>query len=104
MLSHSSLLRPDAYFHVLSHSSSFPVNQPRGRFLTANVVKALLARILITYDFKFEEGEVVPREHHIASFRRPGNATFLFRKRQNIVFTIFLCLPARDITLVRLTH
>jgi len=53
-----------------------------GRFLAANVVKALLARILVTYDFKFEEGEGVPREQRIASFRRPGNANVLFRKRQ----------------------
>jgi len=53
-----------------------------GRFLAANVVKALLARILITYDFKFEEGEGVPRERRITSFRRPGNANVLFRKRQ----------------------
>lgn len=53
-----------------------------GRFLAANVVKALLARILITYDFKFEEGEGVPTEHSILWFRRPGNANVLFRKRQ----------------------
>lgn len=53
-----------------------------GRFFAANVVKALLARILITYDFKFEEGEGVPRERRIVSFRRPGNANVLFRKRQ----------------------
>jgi len=53
-----------------------------GRFLAANVVKALLARILITYDFRFEEGEGVPSERRIISFRRPGNANVLFRKRQ----------------------
>jgi hypothetical protein len=53
-----------------------------GRFLAANVVKALLARILVTYDFKFEEGEGVPPERRLVSFRRPGNANALFRKRQ----------------------
>jgi hypothetical protein len=50
--------------------------------MAANEVKALFARILITYDVKFEEGKGVPRERRVASFRAPGNGIVLFRKRQ----------------------
>ena len=53
-----------------------------GRFLAANQVKALLARILIAYDFKVEEGKGVPQMHHFSRFRLPGNTNVLFRKRQ----------------------
>ncbi|KAF8471427.1 cytochrome P450 [Russula ochroleuca] len=53
-----------------------------GRLLAANEVKALLAHILVTYDIKFEEGKGVPRELRFGSFRAPGNANILFRKRQ----------------------
>ena len=56
------------------------------------MVNALLARILIRYDFKFEEGGGVPREHRIASFRGPGNAIVLFRKRQNMRHLVVLIL------------
>ena len=55
-----------------------------GRFLAANMVNVLLARILITYDFKFEEIKGVPREYRITSFRPLGNTNILFRKRQNM--------------------
>jgi hypothetical protein len=83
VVSHTSFLHPGAYFPNVSRSSSFSLLLiSPGRFLAANVVKVLLARILITYDFKFEEGEGVPHERRITSFRRPGNANVLFRKRQ----------------------
>ena len=60
------------------------------------MVNVLFARILITYDFKFEEGKGVPREHRIASFRRPGNANVLFRKRQNMRHIVILILSQED--------
>jgi hypothetical protein len=53
-----------------------------GRFFAVNEIKALLARILESYDVKFEEGEGVPREFRIGAFRGPGDTTLLFKKRQ----------------------
>ncbi|KAI9441481.1 cytochrome P450 [Lactarius indigo] len=53
-----------------------------GRFFAVNEVKALLAHILVTYDFKFEEGKQVPRSIIIDSVRIPGKANVMFRKRQ----------------------
>ena len=60
------------------------------------MVNALLARILITYDFKFEEGGGVPRVHRIASFRGPGNANVLFRKHQNMRHLVVLILSQEE--------
>ena len=59
------------------------------------MVNVLLARILITYDFKFEEGGGVPREHRIASFRGLGNADVLFRT--------FASIPSRSMMGVEMT-
>ncbi|KAN0130729.1 Cytochrome P450 [Lactarius tabidus] len=53
-----------------------------GRFFAANEVKALLAHILVTYDFKVEEGKRAPRTRTIGSMRVPENANVMFRKRQ----------------------
>ena len=60
------------------------------------MVNTLLSRILIAYDFKFEEGGGVPREHRIASFRGPGNANVLFRKRQNMRHFAVLILSREE--------
>ena len=64
--------------------------------MAANMANALLARILITYNFKFEEGGGVLREHRIASFRGPGNANVLFRKRQNMRYLVVLILSQEE--------
>jgi hypothetical protein len=53
-----------------------------GRFFAANEVKALLAHILVTYDFKVEEGKRAPRIRTIGSMRVPEKANVMFRKRQ----------------------
>jgi len=53
-----------------------------GRFFAVNEVKALLARIILTYDVKFEEGKGVPHEYRLGTFRFPRNTDVLFRKRQ----------------------
>ena len=53
-----------------------------GRFFAANEVKALLAHILVTYDFKVEEGKQAPRAHVIGLARVPEKANVVFRKRQ----------------------
>lgn len=53
-----------------------------GRFFASTEMKALLAYILVTYDFKLEEGKKVPRDFNFATARIPGNADVLFRKRQ----------------------
>ncbi|KAH9072825.1 cytochrome P450 [Lactarius deliciosus] len=53
-----------------------------GRFFAVNEVKALVAHILVTYDFKFEEGKQAPRSLIIDSARIPGKANVMFRKRQ----------------------
>ncbi|KAI0292779.1 cytochrome P450 [Russula brevipes] len=53
-----------------------------GRFFAVNEVKALLAHIVVTYDFKLEEGKGVPPDICIAALRIPGSANVLFRARQ----------------------
>ena len=53
-----------------------------GRFFAANEVKALFAHILVTYDFKVEEGKRAPRIRTIGSIRVPEKANIMFRKRQ----------------------
>ncbi|KAI0292784.1 cytochrome P450 [Russula brevipes] len=53
-----------------------------GRFFAVNEVKALLAHIVVTYDFKFEEGKGVPPDLCIATLRVPGSANVMFRVRQ----------------------
>lgn len=46
-------------------------------------MKALLARIIMTYDVKLEEGKEMPREHHMGPLGLPPRDTVvLFRKRQ----------------------
>jgi len=53
-----------------------------GRFFAANEVKALFAHILVTYEFKLEDGKGVPREICFASVRIPGTANVMFRTRR----------------------
>jgi hypothetical protein len=53
-----------------------------GRFFAANEVKALLAHILVTYDFKLEEGKQAPRTFIIDLMHVPEKANIMFRKRQ----------------------
>ena len=53
-----------------------------GRFFVVSEMKALLARIITTYDVKFEEGKEMPREHHMGPMRFPRDTVVLFRKRQ----------------------
>jgi hypothetical protein len=60
-----------------SYSSISP-----GRFFAINEVKALLAHILVTYDFKLEEGKRAPRIRTIGLMRIPERANVMFRKRQ----------------------
>ena len=60
--------------------SSFSISP--GRFFAANEIKALLAHILVTYDFKVEEGKRAPRVLNIASMQVPEKANIMFRKRQ----------------------
>ncbi|KAI9431120.1 cytochrome P450, partial [Lactarius indigo] len=54
-----------------------------GRFFAVTELKVMLARIVMTYDFKLEEGKEVPRDLCIASSRFPRDARVLFRKRRN---------------------
>lgn len=61
-----------------SHSC-YPISP--GRFLAVNEAKALLAHIVVTYDFKFEQGKA-PRGFVINGTRVPGKANVMFRKRQ----------------------
>jgi hypothetical protein len=63
-------------------NSKYYLNVSPGRFFAVNVMKALIAHIIVTYDFKFEEGKRAPDEHRMGLFRAPGNANMLFRKRQ----------------------
>jgi len=56
-------------------------NSP-GRFFATVEMKALLAHVVVSYDFKLEEGKQVPRQLCVASAHIPGNADVLFRKRQ----------------------
>ena len=65
-----------------SHRSHSCSSISPGRFFAANEVKALLAHILVTYDFKLEEGKRAPRIRVIGSLRVPEKANVMFRKRQ----------------------
>jgi hypothetical protein len=56
-------------------------NSP-GRFFAVSQMKALLARMIMTYDVKFEEGKGRPREHRMGALRVPRDTVVLFRKRQ----------------------
>jgi hypothetical protein len=53
-----------------------------GRFFAANEIKALLAYILTTYDFKLEEGKEIPRDSYISGLRFPRNANLMLRARK----------------------
>jgi hypothetical protein len=53
-----------------------------GRFFAVNVIKALLAHIVATYDIELEEGKGIPRGRYIAGMRFPGSANVMFRTRQ----------------------
>jgi Cytochrome P450 len=53
-----------------------------GRFFAVNEIKALLAHIIMTYDFRFDEGKGAPPHLCAGLFRSPRNADILFRKRQ----------------------
>lgn len=53
-----------------------------GRFFAVNVMKAVFAHIVATYDIKLEEGKKIPRGRNIAGMRFPGNADVMFRTRQ----------------------
>jgi len=53
-----------------------------GRFFAVSQMKVLLARIIMTYDVKFEEGKGVPCAHRMGALRFPRDTVVLFRKRQ----------------------
>jgi hypothetical protein len=53
-----------------------------GRFFAVNEVKALLARIIIEYEIKFQKGEGLPHPLHFGPVSIPRNADILFRRRQ----------------------
>jgi len=53
-----------------------------GRFFVVNEIKALLAHIIMAYDFRFDEGKGAPPHLCVGLFRSPRNADILFRKRQ----------------------
>jgi len=54
-----------------------------GRFFAVNEVKAFIAHIIVTYDFKFEEGKGAPSKRYLSLFRVSNDADVLFRKRLN---------------------
>ena len=56
-------------------------NSPGRSFATVEM-KALLAQIITTYDFKLEEGKKVPSQLCIATSCIVRNTDVLFRKRQ----------------------
>ena len=53
-----------------------------GRFFAVNEVKALFAYIIVTYDFKFEEGQGVPPISCVGEIRSRPGANVMFRARQ----------------------
>jgi len=53
-----------------------------GVFFAVSEMKALLARIIMTYDVKFEEGKGMPHQHRMGALRFPRDTVVLFRKRQ----------------------
>ena len=65
-----------------THRSHSYLSISPGRFFATNEVKALLAHILVTYDFKLEEGKRAPRIRTIRLIRVPEKVNVMFRKRQ----------------------
>jgi len=53
-----------------------------GRFFAVNEIKVLVARILMTYDIKLEEGCCVPHDRHMGTFRVVKTTDVLFRRHQ----------------------
>ena len=57
-----------------------------GRFFAANELKALLAFLVLNYDFRLAEGtERPPNVHHAELVVPNPNTKLLFRKRQSPV-------------------
>jgi len=66
-----------------SVSLSLSTTLSPGRFFAVNQIKGFIAHILVTYDFKFEEGKGAPSKRHLGLLRTPKDADVLFRKRLN---------------------
>ncbi len=71
--------RPVHYSVSLSLSTTLSP----GRFFAVKQIKAFIAHILVTYDFKFAEGKGAPSKRYVGLFRAPEDADVLFRKRLN---------------------
>lgn len=66
----------------ITQSRSLSTTFSPGRFFAVNQIKAFIAHVIVTYDFKFEEGKGVPSKRHAGLFfRTPRDADVLFRKR-----------------------
>ena len=53
-----------------------------GRFFAVNEIKGIVAYIVVTYDFKLEEGQSVPPGHYISGVQDTATANVMFRARQ----------------------
>ena len=72
----SRFMTPD----LTSHNYYFALSP--GRFFAVNEAKALFAYIIVTYDFKFEEGQGVPPMSCVGELRSRPGANVMFRTRQ----------------------
>lgn len=54
-----------------------------GRYIAVNVIKMVVSRLLVDYEFKYAEGKAKPRSIHLLEFIFPDPAsTLMMRKRQ----------------------
>ena len=61
------------------------IHDSPGRFFAASELKALLAFLVINYDFKLADGEARPSTFYFADAVIPNpSAKLLFRKRKDI--------------------
>lgn len=77
MVSHDGLC-----YLLVPNANTVMFFNSHGRFFAVSQMKVLLARIIMTYDVKFEEGKGVPREHRMGVLRFPRDTVVLFRKRR----------------------
>jgi cytochrome P450 len=56
-----------------------------GRHIAVNVVKMVVSRLLVDYEFKFAEGKEKPRGVHLLEFIFPDPASKLMMRRRRLV-------------------
>jgi hypothetical protein len=77
---HGKVQGIDVSYHA--HDNLSLLSLSPGRVFAANMIKALLAHMVVTYEMKFEKGNEVPADRCIFGMRIPGHTNVMFRRRQ----------------------